>query len=646
MTKMKTSAEEQFTTNKEVVVVSEEISSSAPTNANHDDLASLIEEIDKILGEQNMPRLKVLQKLEERLSCGLKEQNLNEKDQESVDASKSKLDEVIAKQQSEIDKQSEEFKENLQKFLEAVEAGQTKQSLALYEKCQSRLHRLGDLGEEPKRIEKLTKNLRRSKPVLDELKAWRSWSMNRAREELITKVEGYSESKLPPKDLLIRIRDARDQWNKWNQTGDYPNRVLRQRFEESCKKAFAPCAEYLKEQRILRQNNLETRNQICEELADIFNNTNWNRPDWVQIGTAIRNARKNWKAAVPLSKNDWRITNEKFDQILKQYEPYLSVERERCHEYRLQLIERVKALNTTPLRESIETVKQIQQEWKNVTVRCSKQRENQLWEQFRLACDQQFDRRTAQREAVKQRQQNQIESKKIILDELKSINANAAKEMHHAKARVSKIKQQWNSLDRAARRGNKSIDAAFDNEVATFERKLESAELQAIESTLMQLEELSQLCMKLENVVGQEDASSTLQSVQEAWGKINKSGGAYQVDIDRRFQNVCTAIKNGDSTLPSTQENLVEKEQICLQLEILSEIPSPPEFARDRMEYQVTRLNASMTKQQINTKNIERQCQELVAKFFTIGAVPPQSSNSLQERFSNIRSQMKSKDPS
>ncbi len=612
----------------------------APKAASRPDL--LLNEIDQGLNSGASCGHGRLVKLQKKAESALQSGDLDE-DQKNLLADRvHKLSGSVDKLNSEIKRLHEACDEILKQLEASIEASQTKLSLSLYEKCQARTHKLSSLGDDPKRVAKIAKRLRRFKPALNTLKAWRSWGMGRAREDLIANVEGLCHAELPPQELRIQIRDARNQWNKWNQSGDYPSKALRQRFDQACSKAYEPCKSFLIEQKAKREGNLEVRNRICEELEDIFNSTNWNRPDWVAVGTAIRNARKQWKTAVPLSKRDWQTTNERFDQVMRQYEPYLDRERARCYEQRCKLIDKVEELDSKPLREAIDGVKRIQQDWKNVTVRSSKQRENQLWDRFRSACDKQFARRTAMHEASKQQRQESIQAKKQLLQQIKTINHAPADQIGDLQAEARKLKNQWAAIPRTQKNESKSVDSALRDEFDIFAKRIAARKSREFDLLIESLESRAHLCVELENAVDTESALEVLDSVHQRWQEIGSDSGIYQEPIERRYAAVRKAIENKEAALPSTQGNLDKKLSICLQLEILSEIDSPPEYARDRMAYQVSRLNARLTTDETGPKDPGQQCRELAAKFLTTGAVPPEQSESLQKRFAYIRDRMKS----
>ncbi len=604
-------------------------------------LTWLLDKAEVVLQETEKPDFRRLKKLHKQLAAVLDDSDLEEEHRKKIENRFQKLSAKANSIQTEIDKLQTECMEFLKQLEQSVEATQTKQSQSLYEKCKFRINRLSDLGETPSKVDKLNKELSRIKPALNQLKSWRSYGMERAREELIAEVEGLIDTNLKPQALRERIHGARTSWKKWNQSGDYPNRALRQRFDAACTKAYEPCKAYMIEQKAKREVNLEKRNQICEELEEIFNSTNWNRPDWMAVGAAIRAARKNWKLAAPLSKRDWQKTNERFDQVLSQYEPYLDRERERCHQRRYQLIEQVEALASKPLREAIEQTKKIQAEWKNVTVRGSKQKENQLWEQFRSACDKQFARRTAQQEAFKQQRQESMQTKKALLEDLKALNQQSIEEIEEFQAKASALRRQWEALPQSKKGSGTSIDSALEAQFKGCTERITKLRHRNHEALISALEVKSQLCVQLENAVGTANAPEMLDSICKIWRTNGTDCGDCQKIIDQRFSSVCEAIKKGDSKLPSTTENLSEKQDICLELEVLAEIDSPPEFARDRMAYQVNRLNAKMTDASQQIADPQQRCRDLMRKYLLIGAVPPESSASIENRFARIRDETK-----
>ena len=74
------------------------------------------------------------------------------------------------------------------------------------------------------------------------------------------------------------------------------------------------------------------------------------------------------------------------------------------------------------------------------------------------------------------------------------------------------------------------------------------------------------------------------------------------------------------------------KERLCIRLEILAGMDSPPESQQARMAYQVERLNKELSKGQKETRTIAEQIEEIQVLWYS--EVTNKDSQNLSKRFS------------
>ena len=103
-------------------------------------------------------------------------------------------------------------------------------------------------------------------------------------------------------ELHSEIKKLKKLWDSWIRSGDFPNRVMRERYANAYQEAFKPCKAHFKMQKKQRKANKKSRNKICRKLEEFFELIDWDNPDWVTINQKIRKFRKSWTEAVPLNK--------------------------------------------------------------------------------------------------------------------------------------------------------------------------------------------------------------------------------------------------------------------------------------------------------------------------------------------------------
>ncbi|OAD21310.1 hypothetical protein THIOM_002927 [Candidatus Thiomargarita nelsonii] len=133
------------------------------------------------------------------------------------------------------------------------------------------------------------------------------------------------------------------------------------------------------------------------------------------------------------------------------------------------------------------------------------------------------------------------------------------------------------------------------------------------------------LCVELE----QAETVDGLSTVQAAWAEIPPLENAdLEAVIEQRFQQACT----GDPKLSG--EALKNKENLCLRLEILAGIDSPPDAAKARLAYQVARLSAAMGGGDIEeSREPQVEAEEIEQSWYLSGAAPSDQTARLEQRF-------------
>ena len=523
----------------------------------------------------------------------------------------------------------------------ALENGQLKKCISIYEKCQSRLRKLIELKHKKKSTENLQQKINSLYVGVRALKDWRHWGMDLARQDLIKNLENLKGSEEDPRVIYNKLKDIRETWNKWNQSGDFPNRELREQFSTAYDEAFKPCKKFFKAQKKLRKSNKKARNRICAELEELYESTNWNRANWVLINDTVRNARKQWFTAVPLNKKDWLVTNSKFDEIMAKFQPHLEREKEKGIRIRLELIERVNALDSLNINEAIEKTKQYQKEWNTVVIRDRKKKENELWNNFRAACDKQFQRRKDQNKAVNESKQEARKEKKALLNRLEQLSEIPTDEVSNFASEAKEIQQKWSKIY-TDRRDDASfaLEKQFGRAQKKFKSNIRSAEKVAKQELLTILASKAEICEEVESSTDLAEAQEVLANCKIKWDSIQEKCGEHELAISQRFEKACKDIESNANTgqQAELEKNHESKQHLCLRLEVLAEIDSPPEFARQRMQYNVDRLNAAMIQRQ-EQMDAETEIEELLIEYWLTGAVPTDSYLQLKQRFEKIRNE-------
>lgn len=553
------------------------------------------------------------------------ETSLDDKAKQSI-ASK---DEIIG--------QIEQLSETLNS---ALEEGQLKDCLSLHEKIQAKIKLLSEMDCDSKRLKKIKRRVTGSYQKVKELKEWRQWGIEQSRLELISKLDRLAENQGDPMQLHRELKDLRKMWEEWTKSGEFPNRATRERYTAAYEKAFRPCKVYFKQQKKQRKSNRKARKNICTSLEEFHESIDWQNPDWSAINEAIRAARNQWKKAVPLTKKDWSKTNDHFDRIIGQFEPHLDRERQRGLAFRQELIEIAESLDSEPVKVATEKVKQLQRDWKTVVIRGKKKQENTLWKKFHNACDRQFQRRGEILGAGRTKQRESTNTKKALLGEMQNLNGMPISQISESESKASEIQRQWKTTAKFRDKSADSLDRQFNDEVKKFREKIRQHKRLQFKATLSALETKATLCDEIELTAVKRECGSNTDSFQTKWDGIKDDCGEFEGAIRGRFESACCMLqgKNGNCS-EMLEENLQTKQKICLELEVLAKIDSPPEFEKERMKFKLARLKTAMVDHNL-VNDLETETNLLLANYWLTGAVPEHEHEPLSERFNRIRNEL------
>jgi hypothetical protein len=127
-------------------------------------------------------------------------------------------------------------------------------------------------------------------------------------------------------------------------------------------------------------------------------------------------------------------------------------------------------------------------------------------------------------------------------------------------------------------------------------------------------------------------AAETIAAARSAWESLPcHPDTGLQGPIEGRFRAALDAAENGGETLRSAMPaNGARRAELCLYLEILAQVDSPPENRQERLALQVDRLKGHM---RAGEKDPISDASRLLEEWYLCGAAPLSSAIALEERF-------------
>ncbi len=486
-----------------------------------------------------------------------------------------------------------------------------------------------------------------SRPIWDRFNKTCHAAFQRYREHLCLQMEYLSEqASTNPEAAAKMIRQAQNTWKEQGSQGH--SQALWERFNTACQTAYVPCRTHFHLQAKERHQNFSEKKSLCEHLENFAKETDWETADWKEVYQCVRETDKSWRLLGTTDRKLRKGIQERFQAALYVLEKHLDVERHKNCRYRINLMGQVdeithilhEVINTqnpqklidNKITETIETVKKLQEQW-HVTVPGNRRIEHEFWKIFRSSCDVVFDYRKQQQERHKKTFQSYLNEKIALCEKIEILATSTGEAIKTALPQLQALKIEWKAL---------KIDL---NQLGSLHKKVRAVEERFIKACQKvgkqyqgqlatvrreQLETLklkSDFCVEIEQSEHQNEPEWIVQK-QTDWEAIPPLENA---DIDavitQRFQQACTATSPNDDVVST-------KETLCIRMEILAGIDSPPEAAKTRLAYQVNRLSAAMSRGEKESPDPQMESEKIEQTWYLNGTAKNDKIASLEQRFS------------
>jgi hypothetical protein len=253
-----------------------------------------------------------------------------------------------------------------------------------------------------------------------ELKSWAGFAVQPKKEALIASMQALITHVMEPDDKADAIHALQEEWKALGVADASVEQPLWEQFKAAGDQAFEPCRQHFAAQRELRQQNLEKRIALCEQLEGYRDGLPENI-DWKKHDTILRTARQEWQQYSPSDRQKTQPVQERFNALLKTLEGLL-LQVQKQHESRKRdLIARVVALaDSSDLRSACDQAKQLQLEWKGVGQAHAKV-DHRLWQDFRAACDALFNKREAEFKARQEARDSSVKEAEELIRSLTTL---------------------------------------------------------------------------------------------------------------------------------------------------------------------------------------------------------------------------------
>jgi len=561
-----------------------------------------------------------------------------------------RLDERLRKQETQAEKGLERLPGKIDDFAEALEKGLLKEAESFYQSITAAIELIEHSGLPPKAYAEAVARLRALAPGFRDLQKWRKWGADQHREGLCVAVEALTSEDLRLEAIALRLHDLQMEWKGLDKGGSPVNHPMWERFHAASERVYERCKPYLDEQAAQLEINRREREELCAGLEDFLDQADWERMDWKKAARADREMRQAWSEMGPVEGRYRKGLEKRFRGALKRLDGYLAEERERNLAHKRELIARIEALAEEPdLGRAIEEAKRLQRQWQT-SVAARQKEEHRLWQRFRAGCDVLFNRRREQQEAQDAELTENLNRREDLCSEAEKLadsdsdsDSDSDAGPDELSTALRELDSRWRDLDAlpVPRRSGSALVQRW----RAARRRAEYRRRELLEEQrrrdLDLLAEQAALCERLERALEVVDADldPVLTTLEADWLALPTHRNTdIQAAMAKRFGRALEALSQGGEKLQALRSAFAadgeRRAELCLHLEILAQVESPPELAEERLRFQVTRLTERMSE---GEKDPLEASFRLLQQWYLCGPAPGSVATNLEQRFLRAR---------
>ena len=330
--------------------------------------------------------------------------------------------------------------------------------------------------------------------------------------------------------------------------------------------------EALKEK---ERNNLDQKTVICEIVEAIDCNELTTPSQWEEKAQEVIALQAKWKtigyAPQKMNVQIYERFHKACDEFFHKRSEFFKSMKENMSanlEKKRALCEKAEALkDSTDWKATADALTKLQKEWKTIGP-VNKRHSNEVWKRFITACDYFFEQRNKAQSSQRSQEQENLEKKKAIIDQLNAIDENTDSE--EVTQQVRDLMKQWNSIghvpikdkDKIYKRYRNIVDKLFEQfNISASNRKLSN--FKASVSSMQ--EGGSQLYREREKLVRiYENMKSELQTYENNLGFLNassKKGSSLLLELNRKVDKLKADIELAKEKIKVLDESINNEKQ-------------------------------------------------------------------------------------
>lgn len=379
------------------------------------------------------------------------------------------------------------------------------------------------------------------------------------------------------------VVSAFHQWQKLNEefrdTGPVAKEQrdqIRERFKAATTAIHRRHQQHFEALKEKERNNLDQKTVICEIVEAIDCNELATPSQWEEKAQEVIALQAKWKtigyAPQKMNVQIYERFHKACDDFFHKRGEFFKSMKENMSanlEKKRALCEQAEALkDSTDWKATADALAKLQKEWKTIGP-VNKRHSNEVWKRFITACDYFFEQRNKAQSSQRSQEQENLERKRAIIDQLGAISEDTDSE--EAAQQVRDLMKQWNGIghvpikekDKIYKRYRNIVDQLFDRfNISASNRKLSS-----FKASIGAMPEGSnpQLLREREKLVrAYENLRSELQTYENNLGFLNassKKGNSLLSELNRKVDKLKADIQLIKEKIKVLDDSIVGEKQ-------------------------------------------------------------------------------------
>ena len=363
-----------------------------------------------------------------------------------------------------------------------------------------------------------------------------------------------------------------------------PEDTLETRLKELLSDYKEKKAAFLAEEEKIKEANYEAKLQLIERLKILCES----QDDFNKLYNEFKEIQQKWKEIKLVPEEhatdlwrEYQIYSEKFYDLIKINNQFRDYDFKKNLELKTALCEAVEKLeNEKDVVSAFHQLQKLHQQWREIGPVAKDLRES-IWARFKAASSVVNRRHQQHFEALKEKEQNNLDQKTVICEIVEAMEYDTFKTFADWEDKTQEIlalQAKWKTIGYAPQKMNVKIFERFRAACDEFFKRKAAFFKSVKENMAANLEKKKALCEKAEALKDSTDWKGTaeiLTKLQKEWKTIGPVAKKHSDAVWKRFIGACDYFFAQKNKATSSQrsvevENMAMKEEIIKQLAVLN----------------------------------------------------------------------------